>query len=60
MFSRQPGVNSGASVCEKNGVVAVTLTKDENAEIYVLDIGTGKVNGKSNKMPCLGKIKLEL
>ena len=31
------GINSGASYCRKNGKIALTLSKDGNAEIYVMN-----------------------
>ncbi len=42
-FSARPGMNTGASFHPKGKIVALTLSKDGNAEIYVLDARSGKI-----------------
>ncbi|MBO4351041.1 MAG: PD40 domain-containing protein [Proteobacteria bacterium] len=38
-ISSHPGMNSGASYCAGNGRIALTLSKDGNAEIYTMSAG---------------------
>jgi len=42
IISAQKGMNSGADYCAGNGRIALTLSKDGNAEIYTID-----ANGKN-------------
>ncbi|MDX9721726.1 MAG: translocation protein TolB [Myxococcota bacterium] len=42
-LSSAPGMNSGASYCPSKGLIAVTLSKDENPEIYVMDSSGGSL-----------------
>ncbi|MCA9545625.1 MAG: PD40 domain-containing protein [Myxococcales bacterium] len=42
-FSSHSGLNTGAVLSPKGGVVAATLSKDGNAEIYLLDANSGAV-----------------
>lgn len=41
-ISSHPGMNSGADYCPANGRIALTLSKDGNAEIYTMNVdGSG-------------------
>lgn len=47
-LSGQPGLNTGASVRPGTGEIALTLTRDGNAEIYILNPATGALKRCTN------------
>ena len=47
-LSGQPGLNSGASVRPGTGEIALTLTRDGNAEIYILNPATDTLRRCTN------------
>jgi TolB protein len=50
-LSRQPGLNTGASFSPSGDELALTLSRDRNAEIYVIGKRRGKIKRRLTRSP---------